>query len=359
MKKISSIFLVLVLSALSTLLAQDELESDYIITPEGVGEHLFNLLVNRQDLQQSPVALDVDKIYPKEKFPRDEEYPALFVIGILQGQQILSKQAWDLLLHQADSLGIDQTAEYVGTVFESERRDGFKANVILKKASTYYMFAFQTIELEKNSISVKSIDDKFYIANSKNEVTEYIGKNVNSSDDLDLDTNNPFLIADEPYVYNKHKDISYRKTMLPTINALTEKLGKAIEDSLSIDKLDYLVLEEDLAFLNDLNEEEINNRKEKMSELLTYSKINWDTIRSSELVMNSTKKSIVYTMYRNTYPMLNTYTSGFANLYETENKTTSVIIVALLVKGQWKIITILPPEVSDKIESEEFELVVD
>ena len=108
---------------------------------EEIGKHLSELLINRGDINESPFALKIDRLYPDEDFAKFEDSPAEFILAMLYGSQLILPETWAVLLLQADSLDVNKNAKYFKTYYDQKNKDNFVLTCVLKQSSKYYAFS--------------------------------------------------------------------------------------------------------------------------------------------------------------------------------------------------------------------------
>ena len=135
-------------------------------TIEEIGKHLSELLINRGDINESPFAIKIERLYPDENFSKFEDSPAEFILAMLYGAQLLLPETWTELLSQADSLGVNKNAKYLKTYYDQKGSDNFVLTCVLKQSSKYYAFSSVVLGWE---------DDK-YVMRILKKMKEYDSK---------------------------------------------------------------------------------------------------------------------------------------------------------------------------------------
>ncbi len=132
-----TLFLIVVSIGNETVLAQKK----QTITIEEVGRHISELLVNRENIEESPFAINVDRLFPDKDFSKYEDSPAEFILAMLYGSQQILPATWTELLSQADSLNLNKDAKYLKTYYKEGAKDSFVLTCVLKQSSKYYAFS--------------------------------------------------------------------------------------------------------------------------------------------------------------------------------------------------------------------------
>jgi hypothetical protein len=135
--KIFVFFLIVLFVGNETLFAQKN-ETNTI---EEIGKHLSELLISRGDIEKSPFAINIKRLFPDEDFSKFEDSPAEFILAMLYGAQLTLPETWAGLLLQADSLGVNKKAKYLKTYYDQKRSDNFLLTCVLKQSSKYYAFS--------------------------------------------------------------------------------------------------------------------------------------------------------------------------------------------------------------------------
>lgn len=143
------------------------------VTIEGIGKHLSELLINRGNINESPFAINIERLFPGKDFSEFEDSPAEFILSMLYGAQLVLPQTWAELLLQADSLGVNKNAKYLKTYYEQRNKDNFVLTCILKQSSKYYTFSSVVLGWEDDKY-VMRIYKKMKVYSSKKELKENI-----------------------------------------------------------------------------------------------------------------------------------------------------------------------------------------
>ena len=140
------VFLIALFVSSGTLFAQ----KDETKTIEEIGKHLSELLISRGDINESPFAIKIKRLYPDEDFSKFEDSPAEFILAMLCGAELVLPETWAGLLTQADSLGVNKNAKYLKTYYDQKRSDNFLLTCVLKQSSKYYAFSAIVLGWEDN-----------------------------------------------------------------------------------------------------------------------------------------------------------------------------------------------------------------
>jgi hypothetical protein len=115
-------------------------------TIEEIGQNLAENLVQRTDIKASPYAIKIEHLFPELDPSEFEDSPAMFILAMLHGSELLLPVVWADLLKQADSLELTNQATYFHTYYDSQERESILITCVLKQESQY--FAFSAIILE-------------------------------------------------------------------------------------------------------------------------------------------------------------------------------------------------------------------
>jgi hypothetical protein len=140
---------------------------------EEIGKHLSELLISRGDIEKSPFAINIERLFPDEDFSEFEDSPAKFILAMLYGAQLTLPETWAGLLLQADSLGVNKNAKYLKTYFEQKRSDNFLLICVLEQSSKYYAFSSTVLGWEDDKY-VMRLFKKMKEFNDKQELEENI-----------------------------------------------------------------------------------------------------------------------------------------------------------------------------------------
>jgi len=140
-------------------------------TIEEIGKHLSELLISRGDINESPFAIKIERLYPDENFYEFKDSPAEFILAMLYGAQLLLPKTWTELLSQADSLGVNKNAKYLKTYYDQKSSDSFVLTCVLKQSSKYYAFSSMVLNWEDEKYIMR-IFKKMKKYDSKKELEE-------------------------------------------------------------------------------------------------------------------------------------------------------------------------------------------
>jgi len=165
--KVLVTFLIALFVGNEILLAQKD-ETNSI---EEIGKHLSELLISRGDIEKSPFAINIVRLFPDEDFSKFEDSPAEFILAMLYGSQLILPETWAGLLLQADSLGVNKKAKYLKTYYIQNNTDNFTITCVLKQSSKYYAFCSVVLSWEADKY-VMRIYKKMKEYNNKKELEE-------------------------------------------------------------------------------------------------------------------------------------------------------------------------------------------
>ena len=169
MLKVLVFFLIALFIGNGTLLAQKN-ETNAI---EKIGKHLSELLISRGDIEKSPFAINIERLFPDEDFSKFEDSPAEFILAMLYGAQLTLPKTWAGLLLQADSLGVNKNAKYLKTYYDQKNKDNFVLTCVLEQSSKYYAFSSVVLGWGKDKY-VMRIFKKMKVYNNKKELEKNI-----------------------------------------------------------------------------------------------------------------------------------------------------------------------------------------
>ena len=163
---------------------------------EEIGKHLSELLINRGDINESPFALKIERLFPDEDFAKFEDSPAEFILAMLYGSQLILPETWAGLLLQADSLGVNKKAKYLKTYYDQRGVDDFVLTCVLKQSSKYYAFNSVILSWEDEKY-VMRIYKKMKVYNNKKELEKNLFSIVIEEELKEMDMeNNGFINLD-------------------------------------------------------------------------------------------------------------------------------------------------------------------
>jgi len=163
--KVLTFFLITLSVGNGTLFAQKKKTNKI----EEIGKHLSELLISRRDINESPFAIRIERLFPDEDFAKFEDSPAEFILSMLYGAQLLLPETWAELLLQADSLNVTKHAKYLGTYYSQRNKDSFVLTCVLKQSSKFYAFSSEVLGWEDDKY-VMRIYKKMKKYNNKKEL---------------------------------------------------------------------------------------------------------------------------------------------------------------------------------------------
>ncbi len=140
-------------------------------TIEEIGKYLSELLISRGDISESPLAINIERLFPDEDFSKFKDSPAEFILATLYGAQLLLPQTWAELLLHADSLGVNKNAKHLKTYYNQRNKDNFILACVLKQSSKYYVFNSVVLGWGGDKY-VMRIYKKMKVYNNKKELEE-------------------------------------------------------------------------------------------------------------------------------------------------------------------------------------------
>ena len=167
MPRVLMFFLIVLFVGNGTLHAQKN-ETNSV---EKIGKHLSELLISRGDIEKSPFAINIERLFPDENFSEFEDSPAGLIVAMLYGAQLTLPETWAELLLQADSLGVNKNAKYLKTYYEQRNKDNFVLTCVLKQSSKYYAFSSVVLGWEDDKY-VMRLYKKMKEYNNKKELEE-------------------------------------------------------------------------------------------------------------------------------------------------------------------------------------------
>ena len=187
----------------------------YVVTPEGIGQYLFESLLNRSDIRGSSIVLDIVDTDFTDSYFAD-------VMAIAQKEELRLLKLWEELLHCADSLNIDGNSVLLKTYFMEMRENNYRCLVVLQNADKYYSFTFRVYDEE-----LKIMDIVPWLNESDNPNTlkeKYIEETTSYT--WDSFEPNPNM---KPYSHNKITDIKINTVSIPSLNAFIHKFSDSVE----------------------------------------------------------------------------------------------------------------------------------
>jgi hypothetical protein len=302
-------------------------DSTAIATPEGIGQYLSALLINREDIKESPIAINVEQLLPDEDFSKYENSPAELILSLLLGQQLLLPQSWDELLFQADSLHFDENTSYLKTYFSQTNRDLFKATAILESMSKYYALTFTIIEWNDNRY-VMSIDNQLKEYSSIDKLKEdcfFVEKSFEMDENNDLSEHYADDSNKKAYHYNQYSAIEITETVIPSYNFFLDKLTSSIKQSKDYNELSIFVT------LPDTIESEYHEELRKL----------WNDLLLSIQEKKGTDLSIRTVLLNNVFlDDTDMYNAIIEYKLKSENNTYIFSCHSILVEDKWELINI-------------------
>lgn len=356
--------LVLVLPLLvSAQNSQITKDTTIIVTPERIGAYLSDLLIHRCDMKKSPMAVDVERLFPSKDYSEYEDSPAKFILKTFYNYQLLLPKYWDSLLFQADSLNIDDDTNYLTTYFNQAHRDQFWATAVLKKSTEYYALSFRTIEAN-GEIYIMELNDELKPYKTVAELKQDCFFRDRSSD-MDEEENVEGIIADllsrEEYPYKQYKEAEVQNIIIPSEGVITESLRFLLkQEEVTNSRHIFLSTNELLKIIPLIPQETITDQEfiEIRSKLLAPStdamsiiekkfdkefEEKWNNLFSFIKEKGGDNLSVHYKVLNNVFLA----ETGLYNLYiiyefESEDKTYRFTCYAILIDNQWKLLNISP-----------------
>jgi hypothetical protein len=320
----------LILSAQTCLATND---STTIVTPERIGKCLSDLLVARGDIKESSLAINIHRLFPDEDFSQFEDSPAMFILTMLYGQQLLLPQAWDNLLFHADSLNIDKQAEYLKTYFVQIQKDQFLSTVVLMKFSKYYTFTFSILEW-KNDRFVMRIYENFKEYNNMEELEENLFdiEELWIESDMSDSYSEKETLEVKEYKHNQsYKLPEIEEICVISANSFTEDLTLAIEQLKEYGSENIFLSVDEYNEFSDYDE----SMKKMWKELIF-------TLKEEKDFHIQNKSILLRNFPADFYSVVITYNIDF----QSESYTLNCL--ATLINDKWKLIDILPLEKNKK-----------
>lgn len=331
-------------------------DSAKIVTPEGTGKYLYNLLIDRANITETPFTIDVNKLFPDKDLSEFNDSPAEFILSLLHDYQLKLPQSWSKLLFNADSLQIDKDAKYLRTYFLQFTTDQFFLTSVLEAREKYYALSFRIMDWE----------DKRFIASIDSELKSYetIEKLVydkfisNSLFDYELGQTVLDLYT-EQYNYKQFRPYDVHDITIPSLDPFINKLTYYIEQSEEFDKLDIFSTASDLfKVFPELLDKNILNESPELNNIdkdtITSKK---DSFQSFETEHNKGCKDIwealIASIHENKYTNLHNSDISMNNIlqagvdvynailtyeFKVQDKTYKFLCSAILVDNEWKLL---------------------
>lgn len=242
MKKIIFIFIVFTYSLAYGQEGQNT-DTTTLITPEGVGQYLSELLIERGDINKSTFALNFNEMLPNKDLSKFEDSPANIILSMLKGCQITVNQSWNNLLFNIDSLYIDNDFKYITTYFIKTHKEKYSCVAVLKKSLKYYSLKFDILNWKSKSMYVVSISDTLIqfenMENLKNNFTTNVFE-LNKND-LNFEVNKvkPENTILKKYQFNDKCNIKAEHKRIPSFNSTANNITQDIKDSRKLIDLSY------------------------------------------------------------------------------------------------------------------------
>lgn len=350
MRKIVSLLACIWLCSFNTF-AQDTAK---ITTPEYLGNHLFEILINRGDIAQSPFAVDIDKLFPEQDFDEFNDSPAELVLTLLTGLQLQLPDAWNKILHTADSIALNKNATYIKTYFIPSYHQQYKLFTIIQShlGSNYALIA-DIMQWNDNNTYITRVYELLQYNGDLNALIDKSLRMMEEEEDFFKDER-PEVI---PYKYDtSFTPSAYNETRIASYNLFVEKITNAITTHIAFEDLDFaLSLEEYREMFSDtimkeaerlMNKADSDSIKMSYREILSnrdktyesYIKGFWnelvDTLKqfqSFEIISTETELSNIPFWGKESYNITTTFT--------LKSPSTNYIFFcrAILVNDRWKL----------------------
>lgn len=294
-----------------------KVDSTTIVTPEGFGQYLSELLINRGDIKDSPIAVNINTLLPNTDFSKYEGSPANFILSILKEYQISLPQSWDRLLFCADNLNIDDKTNYVKTFFSKTHNDKYKCVAVLKNSTKFYALTFEVLSWKKDSSYVIDVNDKLREFNSIEKLIKDYSEKLYDLKDKKANTNPEIKV----YQYNKNACVKIKNKTIQSYNSFVDNLNHAIKE-----KQSYVELT--------AGEKKIQGDvlEKHWKSLISYiQKNDYSDLQCKMTSMNNT-----------TYEDVDVYNVCFTYRFSSKNRTYTFFCFATLVNENWKLIDISP-----------------
>lgn len=304
-----------------------------VVTPEGIGKHLSGLLINRGNIKNSPLAININRLSPDEDFSRFEDSPAKFILEMLYGYQILLPRSWYKLLLQADSLGIDCKTEYLKTCFIQTHQEQFSLTPVLTASSKYYAFTFNVLTWDGKYYILK-VDNKLKEYAELEELEESLFEQEKELTDFEADDMfNSTVPTDssgmEAYSYNQSYTVpEIEDVHIPSAQPFVDKLILAIEQLKDYGSDNIFLTADKLSEHPELEPVYKENVEKKWEELITLLKR-----KKSFSIKNS---SLQLANFPYSYHVM------ISCRIEFESKSYTLSCTATLIDEKWKLIDISP-----------------
>ena len=304
-------------------------DSSYILTPEGIGKYLYELLLNRNDIRETPIAIDVNKLFPNEDLSKFNDSPAELFLSIFRGYQLQLPKSWKELLYCADSLNIDENSILLKSYFYQTHQEKYRCAIVLKNPEKYYYsLIFDVLEWKGENYIIDIIPKIMEFGSLRNLEIEYlIRERFENLFDLNAhfsDYNKDKTYPYNTYPYNKTTNIKINNAFVPSLNPLIDKLIVSINEKTDCD-----------CFYQE-------QRKNKTAK-------DWKTFIKSIKKNSYTNLQLHSTRLNNTL-WAGSYSAVLTFEMKLENKDYTFYFVVKLVDNDWKLIRIQP--IKEKAEVE-------
>jgi hypothetical protein len=311
-------------------------DSTTIATPEGIGRYLSALLMNREDIKESPIAININRLFPDKDFSEFEDSPAELILVMLLGQQLLLPQSWDELLFQADSLLLNENTSYLKTYFFQTRRDQFRATAVLENSSKYYALVFNIIEWDGKRYLMR-INNQLKEYNSINNLIEdsfFAEKSFEMDDEMDSTEKDVADSDKKAYPYNQYSSIEISETVIHSYHSFIDELTLSIKQSQDYNEMSIFIT------LPDTIELEYNEELRKLWEDLLLS---IHEKKEADLSLSTVSLNNLLLDDADIYNAIINYQ------LKSENKTYTFSCQAILMENKWKLINVSPVEAEELI----------
>lgn len=207
------------------------IDSTTVVTPEGFGQYLSELLINRGDIKESPIAISINTLLPNEDFSKYEDSPANLILSILKGYEISLPKSWDRLLYNADKLKLDNNTNYLKTFFSKTHNEKYKCVSVLKHETKFYALSFEVLTWKKDSSYIINVNDKLVEFKTIDKLLKDYLKNLYVLEKVNTDANSEH----SAYKYNKNVCVKIKNKIIPSLNIFIDKLTHAIIENQTYD----------------------------------------------------------------------------------------------------------------------------
>lgn len=309
-------------------------KSPVMMTPEGTGKYLYELLINRCNIKESPISIDIDRLLPDEDFSKYEDSPAELILSMLLNYQKSLPELWNELLFQADSLGINKETTYLKTYFYTAGKSVIKSAIILKNTSGYFSFNFDIIDWE-GKIYLLAVDNLF----KQYYTLEELYAEMYAFDTFFLQ-NDRIPTSDSPkaYPYNEMPLLKVENTAIPSYGIISDEFDGIIQNKSHNNKLLISFTE-----LNNVRRDTEGRRtaEEIVNELnQSWSDISKFIYEKKDISINPSYFFLSNLFYEDGY----TYSASISYRFKFDNKNYHFSCYIILLNNEWKITEISPIE---------------